>query len=56
VLFGDPRFTKGMPFNKGTAKNQGVCQPVYLCCGLPTDFLRCFLGLGVRIASHMLHG
>jgi hypothetical protein len=24
VLMGDPRFTKGMPFNKGTAKGTGV--------------------------------
>lgn len=24
VLMGDPRFTKGMPFNKGTAQNSGV--------------------------------
>jgi hypothetical protein len=24
VMMGDPRFTKGMPFNKGTAKGTGV--------------------------------
>jgi hypothetical protein len=27
VLMGDPRFTKGMKFNKGTAKGGGVCSP-----------------------------
>jgi hypothetical protein len=27
VLMADPRFTKGMPFNKGTAKNTGVRTP-----------------------------
>jgi hypothetical protein len=34
VLMGDPRFTKGMPFNKGTAKGTGVSLNIFLIHGI----------------------